>query len=196
MILATNDDLSNSVQNGTFRQDLYYRINVVNIVLPSLRERAGDVPLLVDHFLREASATCDREIEGFDSDAMEMLQAYGWPGNIRQLENVVERAVLLSRGPRLSVEDLPPEVTGRMRATPTASGDDSVLGSGALSVGDINGLSLREALEAPERQIILQSLRKHNWNRAATADALEINRTTLYKKMKRLGLDDPRLQFA
>ena len=194
VILATNEDLSKCVAEGTFRQDLYYRVNVVNIVLPALRDRAGDVPLLVDHFLREVSETCDREIAGFDSEAMTALQSYSWPGNVRQLENVVERAVLLSRGPELTVEDLPPELTGRSSGMETTgSTPGSVTSAG---IGDITGKSLREALEGPERQIILQTLRANGWNRAATADALEINRTTLYKKMKRLGLDDPRLQFA
>lgn len=197
VILATNDDLAKSVSEGTFRQDLYYRINIVNIVLPSLRERAGDVPLLVEHFLREVSQTCGRDVDCFDQEAMQALQNYSWPGNVRQLENVVERAVLLSRGPQLTMEDLPPELTGRndvgFGSTPAASGAATGVG---LSIGDVAGKTLKEALEAPERQIILQSLRSNNWNRAATAEALNINRTTLYKKMKRLGLDDPRLQYA
>jgi DNA-binding NtrC family response regulator len=197
VILATNDDLARSVSEGSFRQDLYYRINVVNIVLPPLRERAGDIPLLVDHFLQEAVETCNREIVGFDQPALQTLQGYSWPGNVRQLENVIERAVLLSRGgPLLTVEDLPPELTGRSigQFANDLSGDDGP--SAVASLADTSGMSLREALEAPERQIILQALRHHKWNRAATADALDINRTTLYKKMKRLGLDDPRLQFV
>jgi DNA-binding NtrC family response regulator len=197
VILATNENLTQSVADGSFRQDLYYRVNVVNIVLPPLRERVGDIPLLVDHFLRESAETCDRSITGFDGPAMEALQAYSWPGNVRQLENVVERAVLLSRGSTLTSEDLPPELTGRLPhhtvAGETLSAESQPR---SVGVGDTSGMTLREALEAPERQIILQTLRQHNWNRAATAEALDINRTTLYKKMKRLGLDDPRLQFA
>ena len=195
VILATNEDLSRSVAEGTFRQDLYYRINVVNIVLPALRERAGDIPLLVDHFLRESCETCGREIEGFDVAAIQALQAYSWPGNVRQLENVVERAVLLARGTLLTVDDLPPEIVSGNPVAAAASGGTSAA-SVAFNAAETLGMSLREALEGPERQIILQALRQHKWNRAATADALDINRTTLYKKMKRLGLDDPRLQFA
>lgn len=195
VILASNEDLSSAVTEGRFRQDLYYRINVVNLVLPALRERAGDISLLVNHFLREVAETCGREPSSFDDEAMELLKIYQWPGNVRQLENVVERAVLLGRGSVLTVDDLPPELTGHSDqiwwspngiTTASRSVDDSLP----------RGQSLREALEEPERQIILQALRDHSWNRAATADALEINRTTLYKKMKRLGLDDPRLQFA
>ena len=194
VILATNEDLAKSVADGDFRQDLFYRVNVINIVLPSLRERVGDIPLLVDHFLREASETCGRQIDGFDSTAMSALQGYSWPGNVRQLENVVERAVLLSRDAGLTMEDLPPEISG------SSASDFGGIVANALPVqtlpDEINGKTLREALEGPEREIILQALRLHNWNRASTADALDINRTTLYKKMKRLGLDDPRLQFA
>jgi DNA-binding NtrC family response regulator len=106
----------------------------------------------------------------------------------------VERAVLLARGSQLTIEDLPPELTGQPGSS-FGSGQSSVSGA-AVSIADADGMTLREALEGPERQIILQTLRLHQWNRAATADALDINRTTLYKKMKRLGLDDPRLQFA
>ncbi|MGI9472429.1 MAG: sigma-54-dependent transcriptional regulator [Rubripirellula sp.] len=194
VILATNEDLTKAVEDGAFRQDLFYRINVVNIVLPSLRERVGDIPLLVDHFLREAAETCGRQIDGFDTAAMEMLQSYAWPGNVRQLENVIERAVLLSRDEKLTVEDLPPELSGRGAAPFSSIATHTE--SEPIGLNEVHGKTLREALEAPERQIILQALRLNSWNRAATADSLDINRTTLYKKMKRLGLDDPRLQFA
>ena len=194
VILATNDNLSAAVDAGNFRQDLYYRINVVNIVLPSLRERIGDLSLLVEHFLRESAETCGREVDRFDESAMLLMEQYAWPGNIRQLENVVERAVLLGREPVLTVEDLPPELTGRSSDSFIPSAIDAQ--GSPVRVGQLDGKSLREAMEGPERQIILQSLKSHRWNRAATADALEINRTTLYKKMKRLGLDDPRLQYS
>lgn len=194
VILATNNNLSKSVEEGSFRQDLYYRINVVNIVLPALRERSGDIPLLVEHFLHEAGETSGRQVEGFDNEAMKAMQAYAWPGNVRQLENVVERAVLLARSGQLTIEDLPPEVTGRPGSS-FESGNLSAPGK-SISLGETDGMTLREAMEGPERQIILQTLRLHQWNRAATAEALDINRTTLYKKMKRLGLDDPRLQFV
>jgi len=192
VILATNEDLTAAVAAGRFRQDLYYRINVVGIDLPPLRERPSDIPLLVDHFLREVVAAGGRPCDGFAAQAMDVLQSYSWPGNIRQLENVVERAVLLGQGPLLTVDDLPPELrqpsgsaalVRRTVAEPQA----------AVSTASHD---LRGALVAPERQIILQALHDHHWNRSATAATLGINRTTLYKKMKRLGLDDPRLQFA
>lgn len=223
VILATNEDLSAAVNDGRFRQDLYYRINVVNIVLPALRERGGDIPLLCDHFLHAAAETSGRDVDGFDAKAMQLLQAYAWPGNVRQLQNVVERAVLLSRDKVLSVQDLPPEVVGTVadplsstlvagipsslpgagngstaEATPTSSGLATQVAArgSSLNPASFANKTLREALEGPEREIILYALRRFKWNRAATADALDINRTTLYKKMKRLGLDDPRLQFA
>ncbi|MCC9644296.1 sigma-54 dependent transcriptional regulator [Rhodopirellula sp. JC740] len=203
VILATNENLDKAVAEGTFRQDLFYRINVVNIVLPALRERPGDIPLLVDHFLREAAETAGREVEGFDREAMKCLQSYGWPGNVRQLENVVERAVLLATDRVLSKDDLPPDVLGTsanqhasIGSVGNSPGVTASHGTSSFNPTSLDGCSLREALEGPEREIILHSLRRHNWNRAATADELEINRTTLYKKMKRLGLDDPRLQYA
>lgn len=206
VILATNQDLEASVANGSFRQDLYYRINVINIALPPLRERPGDILLLVEHFVRESAAMAGRDVEGFDRDALQTLQAYRWPGNIRQLANVVERAVLLSRDRVLGIHDLPPELfaaskpqdhlIGIQRATPANELATSRWTRNTTTAIAERGRSLREALESPEREIILDSLRRHAWNRAATADELEINRTTLYKKMKRLGLDDPRLQYA
>ncbi|MEM6980301.1 MAG: sigma-54 dependent transcriptional regulator, partial [Planctomycetota bacterium] len=182
VILATNEDLNAAVERGTFRQDLFYRINVVNIVLPALHERPGDIPLLVDHFLRGAAETADRDVDGFDRDAMTALQAYRWPGNVRQLQNVVERAVLLSSTQVLSVHDLPPEVLQRTMAgnAATSMQSDDALSQRQLSVPNLamRATTLREALEAPEREIILQALRRHNWNRNATADQLDINRTT------------------
>lgn len=201
VILATNENLTAQVAAGRFRQDLYYRINVVGISLPALRERPGDISLLVDHFLREIFTAGGKQTEGFDREAMAMLERYSWPGNIRQLENVVERAVLLAAGTVLTVDDLPPEVCGNIDligqfAAPAhgyASGNNAPSPSPNVST---LGKQLRGAMEAPERQIILEALRDHHWNREATADKLGINRTTLYKKMKRLGLDDPRLQYA
>jgi DNA-binding NtrC family response regulator len=201
VILATNEDLTAAVASGRFRQDLFYRINVIGIELPALRERPGDIPLLVDHFLREVVKAGGRKSQGFDSEALGVLQRYSWPGNIRQLENVVERAVLLGQGPKLTVEDLPPELwsgsglgsTGSSSAITPLNSADAFCSQGSNAQ---RGTHLRGALAEPERQIILRALHEQHWNRTATAEKLGINRTTLYKKMKRLGLDDPRLQYA
>jgi len=175
VILATNDDLSKAVAEGRFRQDLFYRINVINIELPNLRDRISDIPLLAEHFLRRVCDECHRKIQGFSDEAMIALQRYGWPGNVRELQNTVERAVLLGKGDRIEVDDLPSNLT-----------------LGVAAVGSLDQKNLKQAMACPERQIIREVLESHNWNRQATAEALGINRTTLYKKMKRLGLEEPR----
>lgn len=174
-ILATNEDLAKSVAEGTFRQDLYYRVNVINIELPPLRERITDIPQLAEHFLHEVAEDCGRPMEGISSSAIACLQRYAWPGNVRELQNVIERAVLLGKSRSVEPDDLPPHIKQ---------------GGGSNAWTSPVGRTLKEALEEPERQIILDSLREHDWNRNETADALGINRTTLYKKMKRLGLED------
>ena len=179
VILATNEDLEQAVAENRFRQDLFYRINVINLLLPSLRERPTDVPSLALHFLRKVCDEESRQLKGFDREAIRALQNYGWPGNVRELQNIVERAALLGKGPELGLEDLPihianvqPQATISMAPTGTRQ-------------------TLKEALEGPERMIILQCLQENNWSRNETADQLGINRTTLYKKMKKLGLDTP-----
>ncbi|NLS93391.1 MAG: sigma-54-dependent Fis family transcriptional regulator [Planctomycetaceae bacterium] len=175
VILATNEDLGRAVAEGRFRQDLFYRINVINIELPALRDRLSDIPLLARHFLGQVCEDNHREVEGFTDAAMAALQAYRWPGNVRELQNIIERAVLLGKGHAVGLEDLPP----------------TIVRSGPVHVEPVGTRTLKEALEAPERQIIREALENHNWNRHETADALGINRTTLYKKMKRLGLQEP-----
>ena len=176
VILATNEDLSRAVAEGRIRQDLYYRINVINVGLPSLRERISDIPSLAQHFLEAVCEETGKKVHGFSDEAMSLMQRYSWPGNVRELQNVVERAVLLGKGQIIVPDDLPGHLC-----------------SGEPVVGHpVTGRTLKEALEGPERQIILEVLQANNWNRNLTADTLGINRTTLYKKMKRLGLDNPR----
>jgi DNA-binding NtrC family response regulator len=174
VILATNEDLAQAVQQGRFRQDLYYRVNVINIELPPLRQRLTDIQLLAQHFLARTAEEAGKKSAGFSDDALAAMQRYEWPGNVRELQNVVERAVLLGRGPQVALEDLPGHITVGQPATLQPSA----------------GRALKEAMEVPERAIIREVLELHNWNRNATAEALGINRTTLYKKMKRLGLMD------
>jgi DNA-binding NtrC family response regulator len=175
-VLATNEDLSVSVREGRFRQDLFYRVNVINIEIPPLRDRVNDIPLLANHFLKQAAEEAGRPAREFTSEALGSLQRYNWPGNVRELQNVVSRAVLLGSGELVDAIDLPQTLTS----------------STSVSLGPATGKTLKEALEGPERQIIQEVLESNNWNRNATADALGINRTTLYKKMKRLGLEEPR----
>jgi DNA-binding NtrC family response regulator len=174
VILATNENLEEMVRAGRFRQDLYYRVNVINIELPPLRDRVADIPLLASHFLKDTCEECGKQVQGFSDEAMMAMERYRWPGNVRELANVIERAVLLGKGGPIDVADLP--------ATMTAGGQ--------RILEPVTGRTLKQALEEPERRIILEVLESNQWNRHLTADALGINRTTLYKKMKRLGLED------
>ncbi len=177
VILASNSDLAAEVDAGRFRQDLYYRINVVTINLPPLRDRIGDIPLLAEFFLKKYCTQLKREILGISDDAIRIMQRYRWKGNVRELENCIERAVVLSKGRHITPADLPANIIEQ------ASKADP-------SDGQYRRLSLKLALEEPEKRIIRSALEAHHWNRQATAEALEINRTTLYKKMKRYGLED------
>jgi DNA-binding NtrC family response regulator len=176
VILATNEHLEKAVAEGRFRQDLYYRINVINIELPPLRERVSDIPTLAKHFLSAACEEMNKKPPAFSTAVLDRFQTYSWPGNVRELQNVVERAVLLGNGETIELEDLPPalrENRGPIMAHFTSEKD------------------LKAALQEPERRMILQVLEANNWSRNATAEQLGINRTTLYKKMKRLGLEEP-----
>ena len=193
-ILATNENLDTAVAEGRFRQDLFYRVNVIHIELPSLRERPDDIPLLAEHFLRSAAKEFGREVDGFTSTAMHAMQNHRWPGNIRELENVIQRAVLLTKSRSIDCESLPKSILGAtanevkpsVRETSAEASAQPILGR---SITTEAPQTLSEALEAPERQIILNVLKANDWNRNVTADQLGINRTTLYKKMKKLGIE-------
>jgi len=171
IILASNKDLYEQVQKGKFREDLYYRINVVTIELPPLRERVGDIGLLAKHFLKVYSAHHSRKKAGITDSALKHLEYYHWQGNIRELENTIERAVLLSKGEMIDVEDLPESVKNNNHFSNSSA-----------------QMPLKEALAEPEKSFIRRTLEKNQWNRQKTARALDINRTTLYKKMKKHNL--------
>ncbi|NQT02187.1 MAG: sigma-54-dependent Fis family transcriptional regulator [Planctomycetes bacterium] len=172
IILASNRNLEEEVRQGRFREDLYYRINVVTIDLPPLCERVGDVRLLCEHFLRVYSTQHSRNKLGITDETMEYLERYLWPGNIRELENVIERAALLSKNKFIGPEDLPNSIRQEQNQQQQT----------------YKPMSLKGALAGPEKNIIQQALEANHWNRQATAKALEINRTTLFKKMKQYGL--------
>jgi DNA-binding NtrC family response regulator len=171
ILLASNKDLNEEVKQGRFREDLYYRINVVTIDLPPLCERVGDVRLLAKHFLQIYSAQNNKEKLGITNEAMEHLERYPWPGNVRELENTIERAVLLSKDKFIGPLDLP----------------NSIKQDQQQKV--YKPMSLKEAMAKPEKNLIRQALEANHWNRQETAKTLQINRTTLYKKMKQYGLD-------
>ncbi len=182
VVLASNQPLEDLVASGVFRQDLYYRVNVVKVELPPLRERVADIPHLASHFLEMHAEELGRTITGFTDDAMDALRRYPFPGNVRELANVVERAAVLARGQTIGATDLPPHVI---------EPESGVLAPALKLTADgaWSGESLADALLDPERRIILSALAANDWNRQHTADALGINRTTLYKKMKQLDID-------
>jgi len=166
-ILATNYDLRESVEEGTFRKDLFYRVNVVPIHMPPLRERVSDIPLLAEHFLRLYARQNKSNVKSISPEAIAALKQYRWPGNVRELENAIETAVVLCKGEEIQVEDLPPTITAK---------------------AEPERLPLRQALERAEREIIENALKLNNWKRQPTAEMLEIDRTTLFKKMRMYGL--------
>jgi DNA-binding NtrC family response regulator len=172
IILATNKNLMEEVRQGRFREDLYYRINVVSINLPPLIERVGDIPLLAGHFLKQYCAQHNRKKLGITDNTLVYLERYPWPGNVRELENVIERAVLLSKSSFLTADDLPPIIKQEQSSR----------------LPQYVQVSLKKAVAEPEKNIIRHALEANQWNRQATAKALQINRTTLFKKMKRYGL--------
>lgn len=171
LIAATNRDLKKMVAAGDFREDLYYRLYVVAITLPPLRERVSDIPLLLKHFLDEFNEENGRDIEGFSLEALDLLTAYGWPGNVRELRNVVEQVVVLSRGKRIGARDLPAHV----RETESS---DSL-----LSVGS-------GTLEEMEKQAIQQALKASGGNRTRAAEQLGISRRTLHRKIAEYGFEE------
>ncbi len=187
VILASNQPLEDLVASGQFRQDLYYRINVVAIDLPPLRDRIADIPVLAEHFLAEKAKEAEKQLTGFSGAALDALRRYEFPGNVRELENIVERAVVLTRSTRIGENDLPPQVLnegGIVRSLKLRGAGD-----GADWAGGVEGMSLKKAMLEPEKQIILAALERNEWNRQKTAEELEINRTTLYKKIKSYGLE-------
>ncbi len=181
IVTATNQDLEELIAQGKFRKDLFYRLNIIAIEIPPLRERKGDIPLLVESFVEKHSRANKKKIERLSPEAMEILQKYDWPGNIRELENVIERATILCKGHEVTPEFLPDAVKRSRKVYADNNGD----GDGTLS-------GLKGALSVPEKDLIVRVLEKNGWNRNSTAEELAINRTTLYKKMVKYGLLEPK----
>jgi two-component system response regulator HydG len=179
LVAATNADLQQLVADGKFREDLFYRLNVVNIHLPPLRERPGDIPLLLEHFLREISKTLGREVQGFSRAARKALLAYSWPGNIRQLRNTVERMLVLDSDGLLDVDGLPPEIAATVSDT-LGDGDSEAVSGADLLIG--------RPLTEVEKYYIQRALELTDGNREEAAKMLEIGERTLYRKIKEYGL--------
>jgi DNA-binding NtrC family response regulator len=169
LITATNRDLQKEVDEGRFREDLFYRLNVIQITLPPLRERAEDIPLLVHHFLSVFAKENGRELEGITPDALEVLTSYTWPGNVRELRNRMESMVVMSRGDKLTMRDIPSDLK-------TSAGVQPKKSSGSL--------------EATEKRMIAEAIRQNGGNKTRAAEQLGISRRTLHRKINEYGLQD------
>ncbi|WP_267929106.1 sigma 54-interacting transcriptional regulator [Desulfolithobacter dissulfuricans] len=176
IITATNRNLEELVQQGLFREDLFYRLNVVKIQLPPLRERKEDIPLLIEHFIKKYSAQQGKDIVGISSSALNILMHYDYPGNIRELENIIEYSFILCEGGYIQPEHLPDTFTG-------TSGPDSSL-PGSTGAGP-------QTLEEVEKQAIYLALERNNWRKMATCRELGVSKDTLRRKIKKYGLERP-----
>jgi DNA-binding NtrC family response regulator len=170
IIAATNKNLEEMIAKEEFRDDLFYRLNVISIHVPPLRDRKEDIPILAEHFLEKFSLDTGKKVEGFSEQVMKMFMAYDWPGNIRQLENTVEHALVVANEPKISIKDLPPYVVAVKEAQP---------GEMYHSLADL------------EKRHIIAVLEKNRWNVKKSAQILGINRVTLYNKIKKYGITPP-----
>ena len=180
IIAATNQDLDTLVEEKRFRKDLFYRLHVIPIVIPPLRERRSDIPLLIDHFLIRFNQSKRTDVAGLDPEALQMLTEYDWPGNIRELENMMERLVVLKKHGVLSIEDLPDKICRRPMGPE--------LKEQFLRFNE-DGINLSREVEQYEKHLIMEALRKANGVTSRAAQLLHLNRTTLVEKLKRRGVD-------
>ncbi|MFH0990751.1 MAG: sigma-54 dependent transcriptional regulator [bacterium] len=167
IICATNRDLEEAVEQKLFREDLYYRLNVFTIIIPPLRERKGDIPLLANYFLRKYARSMNKQIQSISSEAMDSIIRYNWPGNVRELENVIERAMVVGKPPTMKPEDLPFQLHEKNHILPAGS------------------------LASMEKAHISMILQQNNWNITRSAEILQIDRVTLYNKIEKYGLKRP-----
>jgi two-component system, NtrC family, nitrogen regulation response regulator NtrX len=193
VIAATNKNLEDAIARAEFREDLYFRLNVIPILVPPLRDRREDIPALVQHFAKLTGEEHNLKPKRFDPRAMEVLQRYRWRGNIRELRNTVERVMIMAPGDLIHVEDLPAEIRGDSLARPIASEPAAVAQPAAAASGPSTGPAqapgtLREFKEAAERAFLVEKLRENNWNISKTAEALDTPRSNLYKKLEQYGI--------
>jgi transcriptional regulator with PAS, ATPase and Fis domain len=177
LISATNKNLDDEVRKGTFREDLFYRISVFPIKLPSLRERKADIPLLAEHFINRYSQRERKNVDGIQREALNILMGYHWPGNVRELENAIERAVVITNLPQISVEDLPPHIVtiGKERIADSADIEDPVE-------------TLPKWIEKLEIDVLRKALLEFEGNITKVAKKLGIGRATIYRKAKKYNL--------
>ncbi|HAS54847.1 MAG TPA: Fis family transcriptional regulator, partial [Nitrospiraceae bacterium] len=170
IIAATNADLDSRIKSGQFREDLYYRLNVIELKMPSLRERRDDIPVLIKHYLDIFKKEAGKEIQDIDYEATQALLAYDWPGNVRELRNTIERSVVLTEGGVITLHDLPDKFR-------------------TLDVEGVSTSSLRQALDGFERDYIKRSMAENKGNKEETAQKLGVDLATLYRKLKKLKVD-------
>jgi two-component system response regulator HydG len=180
LIVATNENLEQAAKDGHFRDDLFHRLNEFQISVPPLRERSTDIPLFLDHFLQQSNEELNKNVGGFAPEVVEKLQAYSWPGNIRELKNVVRRAVLLTTGDVVTLEVLPTEITSPVTTSVT---------SNTISVPTTDNPDLKAIQEKTEKALIEETLIKVKYNKTQAAKVLNIDRKTLYNKLKRYNLE-------
>ncbi len=175
VIAATSHDLKKRVAEGAFREDLYFRLNVITAEMPPLRERQGDLGRFAGHYFKHFAAACGRRLEGFSEEASAAIRAYSWPGNLRELRNAIERAVIMAKGTMINLADLPVELRGQTVAAGNAS-------DGAVQVGGL--VSMQQVEEAHLRKVL-----ERTSNLAEAAEVLGIDQATLYRKRKKIGLE-------
>ena len=199
-ITATHRNLEDEIKEGRFREDLYYRLNIIPIVIPPLRDRQSDIPLLVQHFLKKCNDNQGQQAKVISDETIQMLANYSWPGNIRELGNFIERMVVLSVGDNITPRDLPEKVLGEVpreslppmekpghELSPTEMLQNGLKRSFFIGLPE-GGINLKKAVEEFERGLITEALDKTNWVKNKAAGLLELNRTTLVEKIKKMGL--------
>lgn len=180
VVAATHRDVEEMAEKGRFREDLLYRLDVIRIELPALRQRPGDIPHLVGHFITEASRRRNRNITRIEDAALAALQGFDWPGNVRQLRHTVERMVVLAQGETLTLDDVPARIREASGAAAADGGGNPILPEA--------GLDLKDAVEQFENALIVQALERTGWNKNQAASILQMNRTTLVEKLKKKGI--------
>lgn len=181
LIVATNENLDHAVKSGEFREDLYHRINEFQIKVPALRQRKSDIPDFVEHFLNQSNRELNKEVEGLEPEVLEKLQEYHWPGNIRELKNVIRRAVLLTTGDKITLDTLPPEISSPVSREFEQQNHTSNINP--------HNPDLKAIQEKTEKALIEETLVKVKYNKTLAAKMLNIDRKTLYNKLKRYNLD-------